>query len=192
MITYTTKRQSVDRSALVQPDASTCQSAAICEALGKPAADIETVRTALLGLGTAGDPTVMGAYLKSVIGDKYRYNGNASLLDMLAAIRDLGAFLIIHTSLTISGHVISINAVDTDDTGIIQNFHVFDSWSEFDGASFSYPSLAEDCFAGLYSKNLIYSACVADDGKFETAKAQYLLDAPDSQKKGAWVHIILP
>ncbi len=193
MTTYLTKRQAVDHAALVQPDGCTCQSAAICEALGKTASDIPTVRATLLSLGTPGDPTTIGKYLQSVVGNKYYYNGNASLTDMLIAIRDSGAFLIIHTSLTVSGHVIAINGVDVDASGVIQAFHVFDSWSEFDGDSFSYANPDnENCFVGLYSKNLIYSACVADGGSFDTAKAQYFLGAPDSARKGAWLHIILP
>lgn len=193
MTTYLTKRQTVDHAALSQPDGCTCQSAAICEALGQTVSSIPTVRETLQSLGIPGDPATIGKYLKSVVGNKYYYNGNASLSDMLVAIRDLGAFLIIHTSLTVSGHVIAINGVDVDGSGIIQAFHVFDSWSEFDGASFSYPnSDSENSFVGLYSKNLIYSACVADGGRFDTAKAQYYQDAPDSNRKGAWLHIILP
>ena len=80
---------------------------------------------------------------------------------MFMTIRDLGAFLIIHASLIVSGHVIAINSVDVDSSGVIQVFHVFDSWSEFDGASFSYPnSDSENRFVGLYSKNLnLLSMC---------------------------------
>lgn len=101
MATYLTKRQTADHAALVQPDGCTCQSAAICEALGKTASDIPAVRATLLSLGTPGDPATIGKYLKSAVGNKYYYNGNASLTDMLTAIRDSGAFLIIHTSLTV-------------------------------------------------------------------------------------------
>lgn len=193
MPTYLTQRKTADHAALSQPDGCTCQSASICEALGYPTIEIPNVRASLLAIGKAGDPSVMGEYLSGKLADKYIYKGDASLEEMAAYINPHGAFLIIHTSLTVSGHVIAIDGVDIDDLGVIQAFHVLDSWSEFDGASFSYPnSDTENSFMGWYSANLIYSACVADGGSFDAAKAQYLLNKPDASNHGAWLHVILP
>lgn len=172
---------------LSQPDAMTCQSA--CIGMATEDSSVLGIRAKLDEIGTAGDPAVMGIVLKQKIGDRYQYNGKASLEDMKKYLRD-GEFLIIHTFFTPSGHVIALDGLkDVEGSGDF--FDVKDPWSEFDGGSFSYNNPAVSFYDGYYSARLIYAAAVRAF-TFDQARQAYASGALDSSEKGAWVHRILP
>lgn len=172
---------------LSQPDALTCQSAAIGMATGNK--DIAGVRRKLDSMGVAGDPAVMGHLLREKLGDRYIYSGKASLEDMKTWLK-AGEFLIIHTFLTPSGHVISLDGLK-DVVGSEDFFDVKDSWSEFSTATFSYNNPNVSFYDGFYSARLIYAAAVKAFS-FDQAIAAYKSGALDSNEKGAWVHRCLP
>jgi hypothetical protein len=134
---------------VMQPDSQTCQSAAIARVLGTT--DVMKVRAALTSMGAAGDPVVMGAYLKPLI-KEYRYSGNASLDEAIAALK-AGYQLITHGWFTGSGHVIGLSGYDG------KNFNAEDPW-----AAFSFPSWSYDFNKSgdnqQYSALGIYASCV--------------------------------
>jgi hypothetical protein len=170
-----------------QPDAMTCQSACIGMATGD--SNVPGIRARLDELGTAGDPAVMGIVLKEKVGDRYQYNGKASLEEMKKYLRD-GEFLIIHTFFTPSGHVISLDGLK-DVQGSEDFFDAKDPWSEFSASSFAYNNSSVSFYDGYYSSRLIYAAAV-HAFTFEQAFSTYKAGTMDSNEKGAWVHRILP
>lgn len=167
-----------------QPNNYTCQSACIAMATG---GDIAQIRTELVQRGEAGDPANMGVLLRRRLGDRYSYNGNASLLDARSALEN-GAFCIVHSWLTGSGHVIGLDGVEED--GSSYRFNVKDPWSEFDFASWSYPGTALG-YDGFYSSRGIYAACVAGQSRSDAA-AIYRRGELDSSKGGMWLHVVKP
>lgn len=177
---YKTKIKTLNIS---QPDALTCQSASICMAIGEN--NVAAIRSELDSLGVAGDPAVMGQILKKRLGDRYIYNGKASLEDMKGWLK-AGEFLIIHTFLTPSGHVISLDGLK-DVAGSEDFFDAKDPWSEFSTTSFSYDNPSVSFYDGFYSARLIYAAAVKAFS-FNEAVATYKSGELDSNFKGAWVH----
>jgi hypothetical protein len=170
-----------------QPDALTCQSACIGMATGDN--NIAGIRAELDSMGTAGDPAVMGNILRERLGDRYIYNGKASLEDMKKWLK-AGEFLIIHTFLTPSGHVIAEDGLK-DVLGPEDFFDVKDPWSEFNAATFSYSNPNVSFYDGFYSARLIYAAAVRAFN-FDQAITAYKSGALDSNEPGAWVHRCLP
>jgi hypothetical protein len=175
---------------LSQPDGSTCQSACIDMATNR--SDIMATRNRLIALGGprgAGDPAVMGIVLKERLGDRYAYNGNASINDMIGWLKN-GEFLILHTFLTPSGHVIASDGVK-DVQGSSDYFDAKDPWSEFDATSFSYNKPSINFYDGFYSARLIYAVAVAAYS-FEEAISTYQSGAFNPEQGGAWIHRVLP
>jgi hypothetical protein len=170
-----------------QPDAMTCQSACIGMATGN--SNVAAIRSELDAQGVAGDPAIMANMLRKRLGDRYIYNGKASLEDMKGWLR-AGEFLIIHTFLTPSGHVISLDGLK-DVAGSEDFFDVKDPWSEFGTASFSYDNPNVSFYDGFYSARLIYAAAVKAF-TFEQAINTYRSGELDSNFKGAWVHRCAP
>jgi len=171
-----------------QPDELTCQSACIAMAVGTT--DVAKIRRELTQMGVAGDPNVMGVVLRDYLGNRYRYNGKASLEDMKRWLR-AGEFLIIHAYFTPSGHVIGLDGLSDAPGTTADRFDVADPWSEFDGPSFSYNNPSVQFYDGYYSARLIYAAAVVAFS-FAEARATYASGALDSNQPGAWVHRILP
>lgn len=181
---YKTKIKAINIS---QPDALTCQSASIGMATNN--SNVAAIRDELDNLGVAGDPAVMGIILKKRLGDRYIYSGKASLEEMKTWLK-AGEFLIIHTFLTPSGHVISLDGLK-DVVGSEDFFDVKDPWSQFSETTFSYSNANVSFYDGFYSARLIYAAAVKAFS-FDQAFAAYKSGALDSNEKGAWVHRCLP
>lgn len=181
---YKTSIQSINIS---QPDAMTCQSACIGMAVGNK--NVAAIRAELDSMGVAGDPAVMGNVLRDAIGDRYIYNGKASLEDMKQWLRN-GEFLIIHTFFTPSGHVIALDGLK-DVAGSDDFFDVKDPWSEFCASTFHYDNPSVSFYDGFYSARLIYAAAVKAF-TFDQAVSIYKSGELDSNAKGAWVHRCLP
>ena len=177
------KLVSSKRNYVLQPDANTCQSAAIAMITG---GDVWAIREALTVDGSiAGDPTVMGNYLESRVSE-YRFDIDASLHDMRSAIDD-GYQLIIHTWLTGAGHVIKISGYEASPGNLSYRFICDDPWAEFSGSAFSYtdPDLSGDNVR--YSAHLLYAVAVAGQS-FGDARSIYRRGELDSNKGGMWCH----
>ncbi|MGL5062266.1 MAG: hypothetical protein ACRC62_20005, partial [Microcoleus sp.] len=174
--------QAIKNGPICQPDALTCQSTCIFAVTGGTTS-IGHIREDLLQLGTAGDPAVMAQYLRDHFGDRYALHMTASINDMRSMIRS-GSVLITHGWLTDAGHVFILDGVND------RSFRVMDSWEEFDGVNWTYPSDLES-FQGNYSDALIWAACVAGNS-VDDAHWLYENQAIDRSQKGAWVHEIKP
>jgi hypothetical protein len=125
----------------------------------------------------------MAEYLRGVLGDRYEYEGIASIAEMKAWIRS-GEVLITHGWFTGSGHVIVLDGCDD------KGFRAMDPYEEFDGSTWRYYGELQ-AYSGRYSDLLIYSACVAGESKWD-ADAIYQLRTIDLNHKAAWVHRIKP
>lgn len=180
----------VDASNVSQPNAYTCQASCIAMALGKHQSDVMGIRTALENTGNPGDPSVMGLYLKSVLGQRYEFVDDASLNEIKDWLK-AGEFLIVHGWFTNSGHVIGLDGVQIDATRMSYRVNVKDPWSEFDGASFSYNNPNIHFYDGFYSSYLIYATCVASHS-YSHAAQLYRRGELNSSTKNAWVHRIKP
>ena len=172
--------QSIVNGPISQPDSDTCQSTCIYAVTGGHHS-IESIRAALTAIGVAGDPAVMGAYLKEFFGDRYEYTAHASISNIKDWI-GLGDVVITHGWFTGVGHVIVIDGCDD------RSLHVMDPWEEFSAATWSYPG-GVGAFAGTYSDRLIYAACVAGES-LDDADALYQEGAIDRAEGNAWVHRI--
>jgi hypothetical protein len=162
-----------------QPNNYTCQSAAIARVLGTD--DVMSIRDDLETIGEPGDPAVMGIYLKSRV-TEYKYNGDASLDDMIAAIK-AGYQLIVHGWFTKSGHVIGFSSWDG------KYFNSEDPWAEFDFGSWSYPDTEATGDDKPYSALGVYAACIAGQSCYDAADV-YQAGKVDYKAKGCWLHMI--
>jgi hypothetical protein len=191
---YKEQVSEVSSGALSQYNASVCQSAAIAQALGyKTAAQIKEIRDELTQYGDAGSPANMAETIKARLKNgknRYEYNGNASLLDMQNYIIK-GCFLILHSSLTYSGHVFGLDEVFVNDKGFPDSFSAKDPWSRFNEKTlkYDYPDTSYD---GNYSARLIYAFCVADESSYDRGVEIFRSGELLSARKGAWVHVIKP
>jgi hypothetical protein len=162
---------------VMQPDPQTCQSAAIARVLGTT--DVMKVRNSLTSMGAAGDPAVMGAYLKPLI-KEYKYSGNASLDEAIAALK-AGYQLITHGWFTGSGHVIGLSGFDG------KNFNAEDPW-----AAFSFPSWSYDFNKSgdnqQYSALGIYASCVVGQSVSDSYRV-YQCGKVDFAAKGMYLHM---
>lgn len=172
----------ISNGPISQTDENTCQSTAIHAVLGGEPS-IEQIRLDLLDIGTAGDPGVMAQYLREALGDRYQYEGSASIAEMKQWIRS-GEVLITHGWFTGSGHVIVLDGCDD------RGFRVMDPFEEFDGATWRYYGELQ-AYSGRYSDLLIYAACVVGENKWD-ADAIYQLRTIDLSHQAAWVHRIKP
>ena len=172
-----------------QPNARTCQSACIAMALGlETNEDVLDIRSALEDLGEPGNPYVMGEYLRSKIGDRYRFELSSSLSQMIGWLND-GEFLITHGWFTGSGHVIALNGVVPDQKTLGIRFKVSDPWTEFHFRSWTYPPNGEFGFQGEYSALGIYAAAIVGESVHD-AQEVYNSRVLDLGRSGAWVHRI--
>lgn len=175
-----------------QPDAVTCQSAAIAKVLGKSSAeDIQEVRRALLEIARpsgamAGSTWVMGEYLAPRV-KEYKFSDSASLVDIADWVsQGPGYECIIHGVTTGSGHVWGIEDVFEYTTTTLK-FKCDDPWAEFD-----YPG---NRYLNKSGKNVIYSGlaiwayCVVSYDN-PTAARNYRSGKMSRHDKGAWVHFV--
>lgn len=167
-----------------QPDSQTCQSACIAMITG---GSVAAIRASLTACGTAGDPAVMGNYLKQRV-KEYKFDDTASLLDARSAI-DNGYQLIVHTWLSRSGHVIKLSGYELDPKTMSYRFIVDDPWSEFDGRSFSYPDPNKSGNNVRYSSYLMYAVGVAGQS-FDDADRIYDRGELNSSMGNMWMHMI--
>lgn len=163
-----------------QPDELTCQAAAIARVIGSY--KVDAVRQGLLNLGVAGDPAVMGRYMRPRV-QEYKYNGNASLNDAIDALKD-GYQLITHGWFTRSGHVIGISGWDE----ATKTFNAEDPWFEFDFPGWRY-LYDRDGNDAPYSALGIYAACVAGQGVGDAIDV-YRRRKVDYSHPGMWLHMI--
>lgn len=170
-----------------QPDARTCQSAAIAKVFGT--LDVAWVRGELDKIAAkrgsiAGDPFVMSEFMKGSI-SSYLFDDNATLNDIRRALDD-GAVVITHGWFTRSGHVLTIVGYEPDPNTLSYRFIVDDPWYEFDFPMWRYSTRSGDNVR--YSSYGMYAAIVASA---EAAHAHriYLRGELNSDRKGAWVHI---
>jgi hypothetical protein len=125
----------------------------------------------------------MGAYLREFFGDRYSYDGQASIAMMKSWI-GAGEVLITHGCFTGAGHVIILDGCDD------RSFRVMDPWEEFSASIWDYDGEVK-AYLGPYSDRLIYAACVAGQSAMD-AEGLYLDEAIDLAEQGAWVHRVRP
>lgn len=183
-----------------QPDANTCQSAAIARVIGET--DVHRVRAALQRIarcrGTAaGDPWVMGDFLKARV-QQYKFLEKGSLNDLRGAL-DQGFHAITHGWFSPFGHVIGVSGwghVGTDgqwrlrqpdpDNGWVY-FKSEDPWFEFDFGAGRFTNRHGDDVP--YSAFGLYAYCVAG-WSYAQAREIYARGVLDSGKGGAWLHLV--
>lgn len=164
-----------------QPDALTCQAAAIARVVGT--LDVNGIRRDLTRYGrSAGDPANMGDYMKPRV-KEYKYNGNASLNDAIAALKD-GYHLITHGWFTGSGHVIGLSAWDEKS----KTFNAEDPWFEFcfPRWQYLYDVDGDDI---PYSALGIYAACVVGQSVNDAIYVYNNLKV-NFDDKGMWLHMV--
>ncbi len=170
-----------------QPNSQTCQSACVARAIGN--SDIFGIRQELQLIGDAGSPQVMGVLLKRKLGERYSFDEDASLNDCKNWLND-GSLLITHGWFTPSGHVITLDGYEIDESTLSYRVNVGDPWDEFDAPNWRYTQKS-DKYDGFYSSRCIYAACVASKS-FDDAASIYRRGELDSNKGGMWVHRIKP
>ena len=170
---------------LSQPDAFTCQSASIGMGVGDR--DVAGIRRKLVARGTAGDPAVMAAVIRTY-GRPYILDKNASLVKCYEWLK-AGEFLVTHGWFTNSGHVICLDGLKAASEPGRYALDVKDPWSEFNVKTWRY-DLGSKFFDGFYSDLLIYATCVAS---FSAGGAReiYQRGKVDASRGGMWVHRFL-
>ena len=175
---------------LSQPDARTCQAAAIGMAVGNK--DVLAIRAQLDAEAkrqgsSAGSPGVMAAVIRHYR-RPYRYEANGSLAKCIEWLK-AGEFLVTHGWFTPSGHVICLDGVKLSTGGKRHAFNVKDPWGEFFADSWRYRG-PEKFFDGFYSDQCIYAACVAGSSNDDAARV-YKSGTLDLNRGGMWVHRFL-
>lgn len=183
-----------------QPDARTCQSAAIARLLGTQdtfGVRVELDRIAERRRSAAGDPWVMGEYLSGRVRE-YQFHEKASLLDFNAALA-AGYHLITHGWFTQYGHVIGISGQGyQDDQGTWHlgerdpqsgwlYYKAEDPWYEYDFPAGRFTRRSGNDAA--YSAYGIFAYCVAS-WSYPGAREIYSRGQLDSAQEGAWLHLI--
>lgn len=167
-----------------QPDAFTCQSAAIAQMIGSK--DVATIRADLVRNGIAGDPANMGRYLKPRVRE-YDFVANGSLMLARDAL-DEGYKCITHGWFTRSGHVVNIKGWEPDPRTLSYRFVIDDPWCEFDFPGWRY--LHHKSGDNVrYSSYGMYAACVASSS-VANAHRIYRRGELDSNMKNMWLHLI--
>jgi len=167
-----------------QPDSSTCQSAAIAKVIGTT--DVAKVRADLLKLGAAGDPAVMGSYLKTRV-KSYRFMADASLNEIKEALSS-GHVVIIHGWFSNAGHVVTLVGWEPDPRTLGYRFIVDDPWCEFDFTTFRF-NHSKSGNNVRYSSYGIYSTCIHSQS-FNDAQSIYKSGRLLSSERNAWAHFV--
>lgn len=177
-----------------QPDASTCQAAAIARVVGSTA--VMDVRRGLLDISgrrgsMAGDPAVMGEYMRSRV-QEYEFFPDASLEQAKEALTQ-GYHLITHGWFTRPGHVIGISPFEDGEpykphpTLNTYAFNAEDPWYRFHFPSWSYTRLSGNNVP--YSAFGMYASCVASSSASH-AHQIYRRGELNSLTKNMWLHLI--
>lgn len=170
-----------------QPDAVTCQSAAIAKKLGLSSpADIQDVRYSLTQMGQAGDPLVMGRYLAPKV-QEYHWIPDGSLAELRDWVsRGTGYEAIIHGMTTGSGHVWGVS--DYADGGLGGGrFLCDDPWAEFNFPEHTYTNHTGDDV--VYSALGIYAYCVVAWTENQAIQA-YRAGVVDWDRRGMYLHLV--
>jgi hypothetical protein len=177
-----------------QPDANTCQAAAIARVVGTT--DVMAVRRELLGISSrrgtmSGDPYVMGEYLKANV-QEYQFIVDASLNQAKEALEQ-GYNLITHGWFTQPGHVIGLSPYEDGEPYKAHPslntyaFNAEDPWYRFHFPSWSYTRLSGNNIP--YSAYGVYAACVASANASHAASI-YRRGELNSSLKNMWLHLI--
>jgi hypothetical protein len=167
-----------------QPDPNWCQSA--CIAMVLRTRDVDGIRADLVSKGVAGDPGVMGDYLRPRV-KSYKFLIDGSLNDAKKAL-DEGCAVITHGWFTPWGHVIVLIGYDADPVTLSYRFIVHDPWAEYNFPQGDH----EDSKSGesvRYSSYGIYATCVAS-ADYAHARDLYTQKRLKSNEQNAWLHII--
>lgn len=170
-----------------QPDARTCQSAAIARIIGTQ--DVLSIRKELDRLAIArgseaGDPHVMGDLLRAKFGSRYDFSANASINQLRFAL-DRGCHAITHGWFTPVGHIIGISGYSEKNGKLV--FRAEDPWFEFDFPSGKFTNRTGD--DAQYSAHGIYAYCVSS-WSYEGAREIYVRGELLSSKGGMWLHMV--
>jgi GH24 family phage-related lysozyme (muramidase) len=168
-----------------QPNNQFCQAACIAMVLG--VTDVDAIHHELVVNGkTAGDPAVMGDYLKPRV-ESYQFLVDGSLNDARKAL-DEGYVVITHGWFTPAGHVILLIGHEADPDTFSFRFIVHDPWAEYNFPRGDH----DDDKSGegvRYSSYGIYATCVGS-ADYNHACDLYNRKALDLNEKNGWLHII--
>lgn len=167
-----------------QPNDQLCQSA--CIAMVLRTTDVHGIRADLVLEGVAGDPAVMGDYLKPRV-KSYKFLIDGSLNDAKKAL-DEGCAVIAHGWFTHVGHVIVLIGYEADPVTLSYRFIVHDPWAEYNFPDGDH----DDSKSGesvRYSSYGIYATCVAS-ADYDHARDLYTRKTLNANEQNAWLHII--
>lgn len=167
-----------------QPDPISCQSA--CIAMTLRTTDVDDIYADLSSQGIAGDPAVMGNYLRPRV-KSYKFLIDGSLNDAKKALDD-GCAVITHGWFTRPGHVILLIGYEADPVTLSYRFIVHDPWTEYNFPQGDH----DDSKSGesvRYSSYGIYATCVAS-ADYQHAHDLYREKRLKSNEQNAWLHII--
>lgn len=162
----------------------TCQAACIAMITG---GEEIAIRRALVSMGSAGCPNVMGNYLRPRV-KEYRFKIAASLNDFVSAI-DGDYQLITHGYFSRSGHVVKVSGYERDPKTLSYSLIVDDPYEKFDPDIWDYRRNYSSGNDVKYSAHMMYAACVASQS-FEDARRIYQRGELDSNRAGAWLHFV--
>lgn len=166
-----------------QPDPNWCQSA--CIAMVLRTTDVENIRADLDSKGEAGNPGVMGDYLKPRV-KSYKFLMDGSLNDAKKAL-DEGCVVITQGWFTPAGHVILLTGYEADPVTLSYRFIVDDPWAEYNFSQGEYDNSNGE--GVRYSSYGIYATCVAS-ADYDHARDIYAQKKLNSNEQNAWLHII--
>ena len=167
-----------------QPNNQFCQSACIAMALGTT--DVNSIREELVANGVAGDPAVMGNYLRPHA-KSYKFLTSGSLNDAKQAL-DEGCVVISHGWFTRWGHVVVLIGHEADPATLSSRFIVHDPWAEYNFPKGDH----DDDKSGegvLYSSYGMYATCVAS-ADYDHSRDLYSQKKLNANEQNAWLHII--
>jgi Papain-like cysteine protease AvrRpt2 len=167
-----------------QPNPLVCQSACIAMVLGSD--DVMGIREDLVSRGTAGDPGIMGEYLRPRA-KSYQFLVDGSLNDAKKAL-DEGCTVITHGWFTRVGHVITLIGYEADPKTMSYRFVVHDPFAEYDFPNGDHDE-AKTGEGVRYSSYGMYATCVASSD-YHHAREIYGRKTLLSTEENAWLHIV--
>lgn len=182
-------RSMVRLTNLEQPDESTCQSAVIAMLCGDNESQIYPIRRRLQAMGAAGDPNVMARLLRERLGERYRLVTTANLAEVVGWLQQ-GYAIGTHGWHTGAGHVVLLDGVDIEPTGLCPRFSVKDPWGEFVGESWSFRAGVR-FYDGEISSLLAYCLFVLNHGVRHSRHAYRSGDFSLSER-GMICHLVEP
>ena len=179
----------------------TCQSA--CIAMIKEMGMTEMqIRSWLQSQGNPGDPHIMGDLMAMKLGDRYQYNGEASINEMIGYLK-LGYYLIFHVFFTGPGHVIGLDGYDNYVRKLAKRWAKYpechegisskDPWSEFSFEDLRYSNPNSNFFDGYYPLYGLWAAGVRAFSYQQMVNAwRGKVPANWRNEKRGYCHIIKP